>query len=156
VVEHCLNVTRLALEMAERLRGKGVEVDVRLVEVGALLHDIGRGVTHEVDHAAVGGRMVRDMGLPEAVARIVDRHVGGGIPRAEARRLRLPKGVYVPETLEEKIVAYADKLICGSKVVDIRVTIDDYAGKLGQGHPAIQRLWELHDEMSQLLGVKGF
>ena len=149
-------MTRLALEMAERLREKGLEVDVGLVEAGALLHDIGRGSTHEVDHAAVGGRMVRRLGLPEAVARIVDRHVGGGIPRAEARRLGLPEGVYVPETLEEKLVAYADKLICGSKVVDIRVTIDDFAGKLGQNHPAIRRLRDLHEEMSLLLGVKGF
>lgn len=156
MVEHCLNVTRLALELAERLRERGVEVDAGLVEVGALLHDIGRGVTHEVDHAAVGGRMVREMGLPEPVARIVDRHVGGGIPRAEARRLGLPEGVYVPETLEEKLVAYADKLICGSKVVDIQVTVDDYACKLGQGHAAIRRLQDLHEEMSRLLGVKGF
>jgi uncharacterized protein len=133
-------VTKLALELAERLREKGVAVDVELVEVGALLHDIGRSVTHNVDHAAVGGRMVRELGLPEAVARIVDRHVGGGIPRAEARRLGLPKGVYVPETLEEKLVAYADKLISGDRLVDIQVTIDDFAGKLGPNHPAIQRL----------------
>jgi uncharacterized protein len=149
-------VTKLALELAERLREKGVAVDVELVEVWALLHDIGRGVTHDVDHAAVGGRMVRELGLPEAVARIVDRHVGGGIPRAEARRLGLPKGVYVPETLEEKLVAYADKLISGDRLVDIQVTIDDFAGKLGPNHPAIQRLRDLHEEMSLLLGVKGF
>jgi uncharacterized protein len=151
-----VNVTRLALEMAERLRVKGIEVDTKLMEVGALLHDIGRGVTHDVDHAAVGGRMIREMGLPEEVARIVDRHVGGGIPIEEAKRLGLPEGVYMPETLEEKLVAYADKLICGSKVVDIKVTVDDFASKLGHGHPAIQRLLDLHEEMSQLLGVKGF
>ena len=142
--------------MAERLKEKGVNVDVRLMEAGALLHDIGRGVTHEVDHAAVGGRMVREMGILEDVARIVDRHVGGGIPSGEARRLGLPEGVYVPETVEEKLVAYADKLICGSKVVDIKVTIDDFASKLGYGHPAIQRLIDLHEEMSRLLDVKGF
>jgi uncharacterized protein len=142
--------------MAEKLKEKGVNVDERLMEAGALLHDIGRGVTHEVDHAAVGGRMVREMGIHEDVARIVDRHVGGGIPSEEARRLGLPEGVYVPETVEEKLVAYADKLICGSKVVDIKVTIDDFASKLGYGHPAIQRLIDLHEEMSRLLDVKGF
>lgn len=143
--------------MAERLRAKGLEVDVALVEAGALLHDIGRGRTHETDHSAVGGKMIREMGLPEELARIVDRHIGAGIPRAEARRLGLPRGVYVPETLEEKLVAYADKLVCGCRVVDMQVTIGDFASKLGADHPAIQRLRDLHEEMSALLGdVKGF
>jgi len=150
-------VTRLAVEMAERLRSRGVEVDVRLVEAGALLHDIGRSRTHDADHSAVGGRMIREMGLPEELARIVDRHIGAGIPRAEARKLGLPKGVYVPKTLEEKLVAYADKLVCGSRVVDMQVTIDDFASRLGADHPAIRRLRDLHEEMSGLLGdVKGF
>jgi len=150
-------VTRLALEMAGRLRSRGLEVDVGLVEAGALLHDIGRGRTHDANHSAVGGRMIRELGLPEELARIVDRHIGAGIPAAEARKLGLPKGVYMPETLEEKLVAYADKLVCGSRVVDIGVTIDDFASRLGAGHPAIQRLRGLHEEMSGLLGdVKGF
>ena len=150
-------MTRLAVEMAERLRSRGVEVDVRLVEAGALLHDIGRSRTHDADHSAVGGRMIREMGLPEELARIVDRHIGAGIPRAEARKLGLPKGVYVPKTLEEKLVAYADKLVCGSRVVDMQVTIDDFASRLGADHPAIRRLRDLHEEMSGLLGdVKGF
>ena len=157
VIDHCLNVTRLAVEMAERLRGKGVDVDVRLVEAGALLHDIGRSRTHDTDHSAVGGKMIREMGLPEELARIVDRHIGAGIPRAEARALGLPRGAYVPETLEEKLVAYADKLVCGSRVVDMQVTIDEFAARLGADHPAIRRLRELHEEMSGLLGdVKQF
>jgi uncharacterized protein len=101
--------------------------------------------------------MIREMGLPEELARIVDRHIGAGIPRAEARKLGLPRGVYVPETLEEKLVAYADKLVCGSRVVDMQVTIDEFAARLGADHPAIQRLKDLHEEMSGLLGdVKQF
>ena len=77
--------------------------------------------------------------------------------RAEARKLGLPRGVYVPETLEEKLVAYADKLVCGSRVVDMQVTIDEFAARLGADHPAIRRLRELHEEMSGLLGdVKQF
>ena len=145
-------MTRLALEMAERLREKGLEVDVGLVEAGALLHDIGRGSTHEVDHAAVGGRMVRRLGLPEAVARIVDRHVGGGIPRAEARRLGLPEGVYVPETLEEKLVAYADKLTDRGVEVVFGVTLGQYVAEHGEGSSVVARMRGLHEEMVGLLG----
>ena len=150
-------MAKLALEMAGRLRARDLEVDVELVEAGALLHDIGRGRVHDASHSAVGGRMIRELGLPEELARIVDRHIGAGIPKAEARKLGLPKGVYTPETLEEKLVAYADKLVCGCRVVDISVTIDDFASKLGAGHPAIRRLRDLHEEMSGLLGdVKQF
>jgi uncharacterized protein len=130
---------------------KGYDVDMELVEIGAILHDIGRSKTHGTDHAAVGGEMVRRLGVAEPVARIVDRHVGAGIPEEEARALGLPEGVYVPETLEEKIVCYADKLIDGWREVDISVTIEDFAKKMGRDHPAIERLWSLHREMEALL-----
>jgi len=130
---------------------KGYDVDIELVEIGAILHDIGRSKTHGTDHAAVGGEMVRRLGVAEPVARIVDRHVGAGIPEDEARALGLPEGVYVPETLEEKIVCYADKLIDGWREVDISVTIDGFAEKMGRSHPAIERLWSLHREMDGLL-----
>lgn len=151
VIDHCLNVTRVANRLAAKLKERGYTVDERLVEIGAILHDIGRSETHDVDHAAVGGAMLRRMGVAESVARIVDRHIGAGIPEQEARELGLPEGVYVPETLEEKIVSYADKLIAGRHEVDISVTIDDFAGKLGRDHPSIERLWSLHGEMQALL-----
>jgi len=144
-------VSKIAVRIARKLKEKGYQVDMELVEIGAILHDIGRSKTHETDHAAVGGKMVRQLGIAEPVARIVDRHIGAGIPEDEARTLGLPDGVYVPETLEEKIVCYADKLIAGWREVDISVTIDDFAEKMGGDHPAIERLWSLHHEMEGLL-----
>lgn len=150
---HCLNVSKVAVKLAERVNAKGIPVDIKLVEIGSLLHDIGRSETHNIDHSAVGGKIARELGLPEPLARIIDRHIGAGIPGEEARRLGLPEGEYVPETVEEKIVAYADKLICGSKVVDISVTIKDFADKLGRSHPSIARLKELHEEMLGFLEV---
>lgn len=144
-------MSKIAVRIARKLKEKGYQVDMELVEIGAILHDIGRSKTHGVDHAAVGGKMVRQLGIAEPVARIVDRHIGAGIPEDEAKALGLPDGVYVPETLEEKIVCYADKLIAGWREVDISVTIDDFAEKMGSDHPAIKRLWSLHREMEELL-----
>jgi len=146
-----LNVSKIAVRMARQLKDKGHDVDVELVEIGSILHDIGRSKTHDTDHGAVGGEMVRQLGIAEPLARIVDRHIGAGIPEDEARALGLPEGVYVPETLEEKIVCYADKLIAGWREVDISVTVEDFAEKMGRGHPAIERLWSLHREMEDLL-----
>jgi uncharacterized protein len=48
VVRHCEAVSALAVEIAEACRKKGYNVDVQLVEIGALLHDIGRAKTHTV------------------------------------------------------------------------------------------------------------
>lgn len=151
IIEHCISVTRIALELAEGVRRNGREVDMRLIEAGALLHDIGRCRTHSVEHGAIGGQMAREMGLPEPLARVIERHVGGGITPDEAERLGLKGRNYMPETLEEKIVAYADKLIEGDRRIRIEETIEKFAMELGRGHPAIERLRALHEEMSRLI-----
>jgi len=139
------------LRIANQLIFRGHNVDIRIVESGALLHDIGRSRSHEVDHAAKGVEIAREMGLPEKLIHVIERHVGAGIPDDEAKALGLPEGHYVPETLEEKIVAYADKLIAGRCEVDIEVTIRDFASRLGEDHPSIQRLRDLDVEMKALL-----
>lgn len=112
-------VSQLAVEMAEDCRQRGYQVNVQLVEIGALLHDIGRARTHSVHHAVAGAEIAKQLGLPEQVIRIIKRHVGAGITQKEAKKLGWPKDIYTPETIEEKIVSYADKLIMGSRRVPI-------------------------------------
>lgn len=151
VIEHCVNVTKIALRIGSQLIFRGHEVDMRLVEAGALLHDIGRSRTHEVDHAVVGAEIAREMGMPDELVNIIEVHIGAGIPADEAVELGLSEKHYFAETLEEKIVAYADKLIMGRREVPFESTVDSFALKLGGEHPSIDRLWTLHNEMSALL-----
>jgi len=139
------------LRISNQLIFKGYDIDIRLVEAGALLHDIGRSQSHEVDHAVKGAEIARELGLPEKLIHVIERHIGAGIPEEEAKEIGLPDGKYIPFTLEEKIVAYADKLISGRCEVDINVTMKDFSSKLGADHPSIQRLWDLHLEMVNLL-----
>jgi uncharacterized protein len=143
------------MRIANFYKAKGYSVDIRLIESGALLHDIGRGQTHGIEHGAVGGQTARRLGIPMELAHIIERHVGAGLTLDEARKNGLPMGNYVPETLEEKIVCYADKLIVGSHEVGIDSTIDIFAKELGGNHPAINRLRDLHKEMSAVLGENG-
>ena len=150
VISHCEAVAELAVEIAEACRKKGLDVDVDLVEIGALLHDIGRSKTHTVHHAVIGAQIAKEFGLPEPVISIIKRHVGGGITAKEARKLGWPKDIYVPQTLEEKIVSYADKLIEGAQRVSIEKTIQNFSRELPP--PAIARIRRLHDEMSALIG----
>ncbi len=149
VINHCEEVATLALEIAGKLEKKGIKVDLKLVEAGALLHDIGRSKSHAVDHGVVGAKIAESEGLPEEVVRIIRRHVGGGITAQEAERFGWPKDVYEPVTLEEKIVSYADKLIDGSK----RVPIDLEIERLQVEHrDAAERVRKLHGEITHLLG----
>ena len=149
VISHCQEVADLALEIASKLEKKGIKVDLKLVETGALLHDIGRSKSHAVDHGVVGAKIAESEGVPESVVRIIKRHVGGGITSQEAEKFGWPKDVYEPVTLEEKIVSYADKLIDQSK----RVPIDLEIERLQVEHKdAAERVRKLHEEITRLLG----
>lgn len=151
VIAHCVTVMKVATKLAEKIKRKGLRVDVELVRIGALLHDIGRSKTHDVDHAIVGGKIARSLGLPESIIHIIERHVGGGITQEEAEELGWPKGIYAPQTLEEKIVTYADKIVDGSKVVPLETTLDQLHRKLGHNHPAIERIKQLQNEILSLV-----
>jgi uncharacterized protein len=152
VIRHCKAVSALATRIAEASRERGLNVDVQLVQIGALLHDVGRSVTHSVDHAIIGAELAKALGLPDSVVSIIERHAGGGITVDEAERLGWPVKDYVPKTLEEKIVTYADKLVEGSRIVKIERTIGKLSKDLGNDHPAIERVKQLHSEFSSLVG----
>lgn len=152
VVEHCEAVARFAAETAEAIRKRGGEVNVELVEVGALLHDIGRSKTHSVNHVVLGAEIAANAGLPASVIAIIKRHIGGGITAAEAEKLGWPSDNYVPVTLEEKIVSYADKLIETSERVPVELTISKLREEKLEA--AADRVRRIHDEIATLAGEK--
>jgi len=152
VVQHCKNVSKLAVEMAKKLQAKGIEVDIRLVEIGGLLHDIGRSKTHGIDHAYIGSRIARSLNLPESFVRIVERHIGAGIPSEESVKLGLPNKDFIPETLEEKVVSYSDKLIDGDRKMGFEEAFRRFSKDLGKSHPAVRRFKKLHDELARIIG----
>ena len=152
VIEHCRTVSKFAVRIAKVFKKKGFNVDVQLVEVGALLHDIGRSKTHKVDHGIIGGEIARTLGLPNSVVQIIERHVGGGISKEEAENLGLPAKDYLPQTLEEKIVSYADKRVERLSTVPIEQALKAYVASLGENHPAINRIRKLHQEIVAVVG----
>jgi len=152
VIEHCLAVERVATKLAEEI-SRSREVKLEEVRIGSLLHDVGRARTHGIHHGVEGGKILRQMGAGE-FARFAENHLGAGIPAGEAERLGLPKRDFLPSTLEEKIVTYADKLVMGREVVPFERVLDAFRAELGEGHPALERLKRLHEEMEALL--KGF
>jgi ribonuclease Y len=78
VLDHLVECAELAAIMAAEL---GASVDT--ARRAALLHDIGKAVTHEVDgpHAVIGGRIARRHGQSEAVAHAMEAHHNDVDPR---------------------------------------------------------------------------
>jgi ribonucrease Y len=78
VLDHLIECSHLAALMADEV-GASVETARR----GALLHDLGKAVTHEVEgpHALVGAKIVRRRGESEAVAHAIEAHHGEVEPR---------------------------------------------------------------------------
>ncbi|ACX71906.1 metal dependent phosphohydrolase [Methanocaldococcus vulcanius M7] len=151
VVEHCLAVSRYAYELSLAIKNRGYDVDVELVKLGGLLHDIGRSKTHGIEHGVVGAEILRTLGFDEKLALIAERHIGAGITKEEAIELGLPPKDYLPVSLEEKIVAHADNLIFGTKRVEIDDVIKKFERRLGRGHPSVIRILQLNDEINALL-----
>jgi ribonuclease Y len=71
VLSHSIEVSRLAAMIADELGASA-----KTARRAALLHDIGKAVTHELEgpHALVGGELARRHGEPEAVAHAMEAH----------------------------------------------------------------------------------
>ena len=146
VIRHCKAVRDVAVKMAKR-----AHADVELVEAGALLHDIGRSKTHDIFHAMEGVKIAQKLGLPQSIINIIERHIGAGISKEEAKKLGLPPKDYIPKTLEEKIVCHADNLIDKYERQNIEDAIER---ALDEGHKEYaERLLKLHKELSDICGI---
>ncbi|AKB17702.1 MULTISPECIES: TIGR00295 family protein [unclassified Methanosarcina] len=149
VIEHCKEVASLAVEIAEKAKAAGNNVNPALVEVGALLHDLGRCRTHGIAHAIEGFKLAKSKGVEPEVAEIIKRHIGAGVSKEEAKKLGLPEDDYFPRSLEEKIIAHADNLVKGTK----RITINDrleLMNKKNISEYVVQRVKKLAEEVEGL------
>ncbi|MHB8927713.1 MAG: HD domain-containing protein [Bacillota bacterium] len=99
---HVTTVAAVAVFLAEELKRRGRPVRVDVVRAAALLHDIGKapGAPRDADHAAASARIAAERGYAELVEPI-RRHIVHSVLDPEA----------APQTLEEKLVYYADKLV---------------------------------------------
>lgn len=152
VIDHCLAVKETALRLASQV--KKVPIDRELVRRGALLHDIGRSKCHTLHHAVEGAAIARALGLEEALVRIVERHIGAGITTEEAVKLGLPAKDYVPETVEEKIVSYADNIVVHTTEVSFAETLNRFTKLLGPQSPALMRLKAMDEEIRSWMGQR--
>jgi uncharacterized protein len=147
VICHCKAVRDVAMHIVDHT----MDVDKKLVESGALLHDIGRSQTHGINHAIVGGRIATKLGLSEKIVHIIERHIGAGLPPSVAKSLGLPFKDFMPKTIEEKIVCHADNLIDDCNRQDIEIEVE--RALLENHKEYAMQLVKLHKEISELIGM---
>lgn len=146
VICHCKAVRDVALKIAEK-----TDANMQLVEAGSLLHDIGRSQTHGINHAVIGARIAKKLGLSEEIIGIIEHHIGAGLTANVAKSLGLPHKDFMPKTLEEKIVCHADNLIDDCSRQDIEVEVER---ALRENHKEYaMQLVKLHKEISDLIGI---
>jgi ribonuclease Y len=129
VLDHLVECSHLAGLIAAEL-GASVETARR----AALLHDIGKAVTHEVEgpHAAVGANLARRHGEPEAVAHAMEAHHN----ETEQR------------TVEAVIVQTADAL-SGARPGARGDSLEEYVERLrdlegiASRHPGVDRVYAM-------------
>lgn len=151
VIKHSLAVSQLSLKIGEKLKANGYEIDLKFLEMASLLHDIGRSKIHGIFHGIEGGKILRKFNFSEKFSRVCENHLGGGISKEEAGGVGLPHRDFIPETIEEKVIAHADNLIFGDNIVPLEKTIEKLKEELGYDHPAISRVKSLADEIERLI-----
>jgi len=111
VLQHSIEMAHIAGMLAEEL---GANVPV--AKAGALLHDLGKAVDHEVQgtHVEIGRRILQKFGADEAIIKAMQAH----------------HGEYPYETIESIIVQTADA-ISGSRPGARRDSVENYLKRLG-------------------------
>ena len=125
LVHHVQLVGEAADLVLMRLQALGVACDVRLIEVGAALHDAGK-VQHPQElsepgtlHEQAGQAFLLSHGVEPEIARFCTSLAGWSLPEV---------------TLEERVVALADKLWKGKRDADLELNvIDEVAKRLSVG-----------------------
>ena len=149
---HSRAVADKALAIAAR--HPELSLDRQFIEEAAMLHDIGIvrcnapgiqcfGTEPYICHGRIGADMLRAEGFPRH-ARVCERHTGAGITRSQiiVQKLPLPEQDFLPETMEEKIICYADKFFSKTHL-DEEKTIEQAIASLSKfGEEGVARFRE--------------
>ena len=130
LLTHSECVTRKALQIVDKHPEQ--KLDRTFIQEAAMLHDIGIvkcdapgiecfGTEPYIKHGIIGADMLRAAGYPKH-ARVCERHTGAGIALLDIieQHLPLPHQDFLPETMEEQVICYADKFYSKTHLERVR------------------------------------
>jgi uncharacterized protein len=139
VVVHSLRVAQVGTYVTRHLNLCSETLEIRLVEAGALLHDVTKMHSIETgeDHARTGDRFLRPLGYP-AVAEVVRQHI-----YLDPRPLDAPLS-------EAQVVFYADKRIQHDRIVMLSERFADLMTRYAQTPKHAAKIAEISRETERL------
>lgn len=135
IIDHSLEVARVALFLSMELNRRGQHLDLSLVEAAALLHDLTKTecLRTKEDHALTGSKLLKEMGY-ERIGEVVAEHI------------HLSKVMDPYRISEEEVVNYADKRVKHDRIVSLEERFKDLKERYGHSHRALELLEGLKEE----------
>lgn len=125
-MSHVTDVTNKALSIAHK--HPELAIDIKFLEEASMLHDIGifmtsaphiycRGEYPYICHGYLGNDLLQREGFPKH-GLVCERHTGAGLSLKTIlkRKLPIPHRDMRPQSMEEKIICFADKFYSKSKL----------------------------------------
>ena len=149
LLTHSRSVADKALQIARR--HPELHADEHFLEEAAMLHDIGIirchapgihcfGTEPYICHGRIGAELLREEGYPRH-ARVCERHTGAGLLADDISRQQLPLPAYdfLPESVEEQIICYADKFFSKTHLDEEKTFEQARKSLMKFGEPGLNR-----------------
>ena len=149
LLTHSRSVADKALQIARR--HPELHADEHFLEEAAMLHDIGIirchapgihcfGTESYICHGRIGAELLREEGYPRH-ARVCERHTGAGLSADDISRQQLPLPAYdfLPESVEEQIICYADKFFSKTHLDEEKTFEQARKSLMKFGEPGLNR-----------------
>lgn len=140
LITHSRKVRDKAIWIANK--NPHLNVNLEMLELGAMLHDIGilytnapeigcYGSYQYVCHGYLGRELLENEGLKD-IALFAERHTGTGLSSEmiKSQNLPLPQRDMMPVTIEEQILCFADKFYSKGKHPETEIPIEKVRAKL--------------------------
>lgn len=154
LLKHSRAVADKALHICET--HPELALDRPFVEEAAMLHDIGifrcdapgiecHGSEPYICHGRIGAELLRSEGFPRH-ARVCERHTGAGLSVHDitTQHLPLPVQSFLPETLEEQLICYADKFFSKTRLNQEKTAEQAEKSLSKFGQEGVQRFRKWH------------
>ncbi len=155
VLKHCKTVRDFTLKISRQIikNNPSIKLDLKFLNTASLLHDIGRFQyppwKESVKHGVAGAKVLLKENLPRH-ANVAQNHLGSGITKQviKNKKLPIPKKDYLPKTLEEKIITYADNRTFNTRIVSEKQVERRFELEMPE---SLNRLKELNKEINNLI-----
>jgi uncharacterized protein len=132
IMDHSIEVAKVALFISKELNKKDQRINLDLVEAASLLHDLTKTACLKTkeDHARTGSQVLNQMGY-KRIGEIVREHI---------QLLHRKDPLWISE---EEVVNYADKRVQHDRIVSLEERFRDLKDRYGKNQIAFDMLEQL-------------